>query len=348
MLRELTLAVSPGEAVCLLGPSGSGKTTLLYTVAGFLEPASGEVWLSGSRVAWPGDGVAAEHREIGMVFQDYALWPHLTALETVAYPLRRRGVARADAERRARQLLGRVDIEHLAGRRPHELSGGQQQRVGLARALAREPRLFLFDEPTAHLDIPLRAALQDELAERRAEAGAAGLYATHDAAEALAVADRVALMRDGQLVQVAAPEVIYERPMDAWAAQLTGSVSALPCRLERRCANGIELTLVDHALSTDGGAADDLDVGPALALVRPDWTHLDGPLPGTVARVSYRGPHTDYRLETPAGAVTVRASGTPRVAAGGSVTWGLLRAWLVPGVPGQRHSAAHHAEQEDE
>ena len=164
---------------------------------------------------------------MAMVFQNYALWPHLTALDTVAYPMRRRGVRRAQARREALEILARLHVADLADRHPAELSGGEQQRVGLGRALARDASLYLFDEPTAHLDTHVRGVFLEELLTRRRDSGAAALYATHDAEEALGVADRVALLAAGRVVQVGTPEEVYHRPVDLWAARLTGPASVL-------------------------------------------------------------------------------------------------------------------------
>ena len=227
VLTDVDLAVAPGEVVALLGPSGSGKTTLLHAVAGFVAPAGGEIRLGGRTVSTARRCTPPERRRVGMVFQSYALWPHLTVLDTVAYPLRRRGVGGAAARTRAHELLAGVGLADLAGRRPAELSGGQQQRVGLARALAAQPDLFLFDEPTAHLDAHLRGVVLAEVAAQRAAAGAAALYATHDAGEALAVADRVAILYGGRLVQVGTPADVYARPAGPAVARLTGPVSVL-------------------------------------------------------------------------------------------------------------------------
>ncbi|MFH2071532.1 MAG: ATP-binding cassette domain-containing protein, partial [Actinomycetota bacterium] len=155
ILHGVDLSVAEGEAVALLGPSGSGKTTLLYAVAGFVTPTGGEIAIGGRTVSGPGRHTAPERRSVGFVFQNYALWPHLTAAETVAYPLQRSGIPAAEAASEAGALLARVGIPDLAGRKPAEMSGGQQQRVGLARALARKAALYLLDEPTAHLDAAL-------------------------------------------------------------------------------------------------------------------------------------------------------------------------------------------------
>lgn len=295
-LCGVRLEVGAGELVALLGPSGSGKSTLLHTVAGFQTPTEGEVWLRGSRVASAHSAEPPERREVAMVFQSYALWPHLTALEIVAYPARRRGISRAQAHEEAREILERLHVAHLAHRRPAELSGGEQQRVGLGRALARQADLYLFDEPTAHLDTHLRDLFLDDLRTRRRETGAAALYATHDAQEALGLADRVALLSEGRLVQVGTPEEVYHRPVDAWAARLTGQVS-------------------------------ELAEPSGTVLVRPEWARLDGDRSGRVVAVWFRGPHSDYVLDTEAGRLLVRESGPPRHRPGEAVTWTLKESW---------------------
>ncbi|MGH3445040.1 MAG: ABC transporter ATP-binding protein [Nocardioidaceae bacterium] len=297
-LYDVRLEVAAGELVALLGPSGSGKSTLLHTVAGFQAPTDGEVWLRGRKVASAHSSEPPERREVAMVFQSYALWPHLTALDTVAYPARRRGVPRAQARQDARDILERLHVGQLAHRRPAELSGGEQQRVGLGRALARRAELYLFDEPTAHLDTHLRDLFLDDLRSRRRETGAAALYATHDAQEALGLADRVALLSGGRLVQVGTPEEVYHRPVDAWSARLTGPVSEL---------------------AEETGTV----------LVRPEWAHLDGDRPGRVVAVWFRGPHSDYALDTDAGRLLIRAPGPPQHQTGDEVSWALKESWPV-------------------
>jgi ABC-type Fe3+/spermidine/putrescine transport system ATPase subunit len=313
VLDQFSLDVGPGEAVAVLGPSGVGKSTLLHTVAGFVRPDAGEIRMDGRVVAAARHSDPPERRGVGMVFQNYALWPHLTALDTVAYPLRRAGRSRRDARGRAAELLDLMAIGHLAGRRPAQLSGGEQQRVGVARALAREAQLYLFDEPTAHLDTALRAALQDELANQRAALGAAILYSTHDVAEAFAVADRVALVRDGAVLQVGPPEQIYEQPRDLWAALLTGVASTLQA-----------------ALVPAGGSTVALPPSGTV-LVRPEWVRLGGALPGRVVSVRYRGSDTDYRLDTPAGMLEVRGRGRPSARVGEPTGATLVRVWPLRG-----------------
>ena len=327
VVRDVDLQVGAGDTLALLGPSGSGKTTVLSAVAGFLSLAAGEIRLRGRVVADRDRSEPPERRDVGVVFQHAALWPHLTALETVAYPLRRRGVDRREALAEAARLLDLMGMTALAERRPSELSGGEQQRVGLARALARRPDLFLFDEPTAHLDTPLRSALQDELAERRSATGAAAVLATHDVGEAMAIADRVALIRSGRVVQVGAPTAVYDEPVDAWAAELTGPASVLDLDVVARFDGAAEVLVAGVRLRLPWSSVAE---GRVRALVRPDWATLDGPLDGTVESVRFRGPHTDYRVATGVGRVQLRSVGPPRAATGDAVGWSLLRAWPLP------------------
>ncbi|MDQ1660222.1 MAG: iron(III) transport system ATP-binding protein [Blastococcus sp.] len=297
-LRGVTLSVAAGEVLALLGPSGSGKSTLLSAAAGFLVPAAGTVRIGGALVAGAGRPVPPERRDLAMVFQSYALWPHLSALDTVAYPVRRRGIGREEAHAEARGILERLGIAALADRRPAELSGGEQQRVGLARALARRPSLYLFDEPTAHLDTVVRGVFLEELDSRQRDTGAAAVYATHDAEEALGLADRVALLHEGRLLQVGTPQQVYDEPVDRFAARLTGPASVVR--------------------ATDGTGA---------LLVRPGWARLGGSLEGEVATVRFRGPHTDYVVAGPLGEVLVRESGAPAHAVGDPIGWTLVRSW---------------------
>ncbi|MEO5941751.1 MAG: ABC transporter ATP-binding protein [Candidatus Limnocylindrales bacterium] len=327
VVEGLDLAVAAGEMVVLLGPSGSGKTTILSAIAGFVSIRAGEIRIAGRVVATARRHEPPERRDVGVVFQGSALWPHLSAADTVAYPLRRRGASGADAQLQAGAILERFGIAHLAARRPAEMSGGEQQRVGLGRAVARGAALHLFDEPTAHLDGPLRDRLLDEIATARREAGAAGIYATHDTAEALAIADRVVLLRAGQVVQVGSPIEVYEAPVDAWAARLTGPASELEATLVGIAGDLAEIELTGvRVRATVDGAGNAVDRRLARLLVRPDWASLGGSLTGCVTGVRFRGSHTDVDLTTPAGALTVRRPGPPSVAVGDEPGWTLTRA----------------------
>jgi len=334
VLAALDLELGAGEVMALLGSSGSGKTTLLHTVAGFIEPGSGVVTIGDRVVAGPGHWVAPEDRRVGLVFQGAALWPHLTVLDTVAYPLRRRGTSKAHSRKEAGALLERLGLSPLADRLPAQLSGGEQQRVGLARALARDPALFLFDEPTAHLDTHLRSVVLEEIARRREALGAAALYATHNAAEALAIADRIAVLRRGRLVQVGTPQELYERPVDVETARLTGPASFL-----------------DASSPSGAGAGDVFGEGAGAAagaagghvLVRPDWVRLEGDVQGVVETVRYRGPHTDHVISVPGGRLLATSPGPPRLRPGECVGVTVTQCWPIPVAPSVPQPSSGHA-----
>jgi iron(III) transport system ATP-binding protein len=224
-VREVNLEIERGELVAVLGPSGCGKTTLLRTIAGFEQPDSGCVVVGDVVVAGPGRFVPPERRRIGMVFQEYALFPHLSVRANVAFGLG--GRPRDERERLTRQTIELVGLQHKAACHPHELSGGERQRVALARALAPEPALVLLDEPFSNLDASLRAGLRHEVELILRDAEATALLVTHDQEEALSLADRVAVMRDGRIVQAGTPEDVYIHPASRWTAQFVGEVNVL-------------------------------------------------------------------------------------------------------------------------
>jgi len=219
------LELGEGELVAVLGPSGCGKTTLLRLIAGFEAPDAGTITVGGEVVAGAGAWVPPERRRIGMVFQDYALFPHLRVGANVAFGLARRG--REERERLTRRTLELVGLQHKADRYPHELSGGERQRVALARALAPEPEVVLLDEPFSNLDATLRGGLRREVELILREAGTTALLVTHDQEEALTLGDRLAVMRAGRLVQLGRPEDVYARPASRWAAEFVGDVNVL-------------------------------------------------------------------------------------------------------------------------
>jgi putative spermidine/putrescine transport system ATP-binding protein len=230
VVRDLDLDVQRGEFLTLLGPSGSGKTTTLMMLAGFEVPTSGDVLIEGRSVA----RVPPHRRGIGMVFQNYALFPHMTVAENVAFPLSVRRVARAERGERVARALDMVRLSGFGDRRPNQLSGGQQQRVALARALVFEPALILMDEPLGALDKQLREHMQDEIRRLHASLGISVVYVTHDQSEALTMSDRIAVFAEGRIQQIAAPDVLYERPENAFVAtfigesnRITGHVTAL-------------------------------------------------------------------------------------------------------------------------
>ena len=227
-LDGISLSVAGGEFVSLLGPSGCGKTTILRIVAGLIEPSHGVVSLAGRDVTW----APIHKREIGLVFQSYALFPHYTVAENVAFGLRRRGVRSAEIDTRVKRSLEGVRLGHLASRYPRELSGGQQQRVALARAIIVEPRLLLLDEPLSNLDAVLRNEMGVEIKRLQKELGITTVFVTHDQSEALSMSDRVCLLNHGRITQIGTPEQIYRRPASTFVATFMGRANILRATCE--------------------------------------------------------------------------------------------------------------------
>ena len=282
-VQDVTLEIGRGEFVALLGPSGCGKTTLLRLIAGFETPDVGTVRLCEKVVAgsaW----VPPERRHVGMVFQDYALFPHLTVAGNVGY-----GLTRAGRGVRVAEALSLVGLAEHGDRYPHQLSGGQQQRVALARALAPEPAVVLLDEPWSNIDPVLRASMRDELAGILRATGVTVLLVTHEQEEAFSLADRVAVMRDGAIVQAGVPEEIYYAPATRWAAEFVGAANVLPGRLE----DGLVETLVGRFPAPNGDGPGNVEV-----LVRPELLALN-PDPageGEVVAREFRGHDIFYRV----------------------------------------------------
>jgi len=303
---DVSLTIGRGRFVTLLGPSGSGKTTLLMAIAGFVAPTSGRILLD-ERPITP---LPPEKRNFGMVFQGYALFPHMTVAENVAFPLRVRKVPRAEIARRVADALALVQLGHLADRLPKQLSGGQQQRVALARALVFEPSLLLLDEPLSALDKKLRAELQVELKELHRRVGLTFIYVTHDQEEALSMSDSIAILRDGRLVQEGAPAALYERPATRFVADFLGKSNFLEGRVERIEAGGFAYR-VGSARFVQNGPSGGLSVGSeALVALRPEKVMVLGEapadpalniLPGTIAAWSYFGSAFALSVDTPVG-----------------------------------------------
>ncbi|MBZ9799093.1 ABC transporter ATP-binding protein [Mesorhizobium sp. ES1-4] len=230
VVKDLNLTVSRGEFLTMLGPSGSGKTTTLMMLGGFEQPTLGHILLDNR----PVERLPPETRNIGFVFQNYALFPHMTVAENVAFPLRYRGITGIAARERVRQALGRVNLEALGDRRPAQLSGGQQQRVALARALVFEPSLVLMDEPLGALDKQLRERMQIEIKQLQTSLGITMVYVTHDQSEALTMSDRIAVFHDGRIQQLADPATLYNEPANRFVASFIGENNSLSCTLLAR------------------------------------------------------------------------------------------------------------------
>nr|WP_084455306.1 ABC transporter ATP-binding protein [Comamonas composti] len=232
VLQDISLGIAPGEVLALLGPSGCGKTTLLKILAGLEQPSSGELWMGGQCVASAGSSLAPEARDLGMVFQDYALWPHMSVAANVAFPLEMRGLARSQIRERVQQTLALVGLLGLGPRAPSSLSGGQQQRVALARAIVARPRLVLFDEPLSNLDRDLRESLCLEMSQLLRSLGCTAVYVTHDHEEACVMADRVAVMMQGRIQQLDAPQALWSTPAHCDVAQFLKLGAIVPARRE--------------------------------------------------------------------------------------------------------------------
>jgi len=304
VVKDVTLSVDKGQLVCLLGPSGCGKTTTLRLIAGFVEPDAGEIRVGGRCVSAPGASEAPERRNMSMIFQSYALWPHMTVFDNVAYGLKLRGLGKAEAQQRADTILAATKLSQLAQRYPGELSGGQQQRVSLARALVVEPETLLLDEPLSNLDANLREEMRFEIRRLHDKYRYTTVYVTHDQAEAMTIADLIVVMNQGVIEQAGSPEDIYQRPRTEFVARFIGGTNILRGRwdgadgvacgsgLFLRCGSGEFADRADTAVSVRHH-----DV--RLAAERPaDTTNT---VQGTVVRQIYLGSHRDYLVTLPDG-----------------------------------------------
>ncbi len=314
-VEDVSLSVGDGELVCLVGPSGCGKTTVLRCIAGLLAPESGRIVIGG-RVAFsssPRVSVRAEARNVGLVFQDYALWPHMNVREHVRFPMESRATPRREREARVSELVDLVQLSAYGNRRPGELSGGQQQRVALARALAGAPALLLMDEPMSNLDARLRQQMRSELTRLLRRSGVATLYVTHDQAEAMSIADRILVLRAGRVIQQGTPADVYERPADLELADFLGIgplIAAAPG------AAGVALAaggLAVRLQGSDAGAVTQLVVPPSA--VHPTSQGGDGEvtIAATVESAAYEGGSwlVDARIQATGELIQFRAVRPP-------------------------------------
>tara|TARA_R110002020_G_scaffold36894_85_gene111279 strand:- start:5714 stop:6838 length:1125 start_codon:yes stop_codon:yes gene_type:complete len=298
VVKDLNLDISRGEFITMLGPSGSGKTTTLMMLAGFEPATHGEIYLDGA----PINDVPPHKRGIGMVFQNYALFPHMTVAENLAYPLKVRGKSRSEIETRVDRALSMVEMPEFGSRRPAQLSGGQQQRVAVARALVFEPNLILMDEPLGALDKQLREQMQFEIKHIHESLGVTVVYVTHDQTEALTMSDRVAVFNDGRIQQLSTPEDLYEHPMNSFVAQFIGENNKLSGTV--KAVNGKECTVeLDHGETVTANAVNIGGPGSRTTLsLRPERVEIQPPaeytnvLDAKIIELIFLGDHIRARL----------------------------------------------------
>ncbi|CUX21946.1 MULTISPECIES: ABC transporter ATP-binding protein [Agrobacterium] len=301
-IPDLSLTIEPGTLVTLLGPSGCGKTTTLRMLAGLEHPTSGRILIGDKDVTM----LPANERDVSMVFQSYALFPHMTALDNVAYGLQSSGLRKAEARERAEEGLKLVGLAGMGHRLPAELSGGQQQRVAVARALVLEPQVLLLDEPLSNLDARLRRRVRTEIRDLQQRLGFTAVYVTHDQDEALAVSDRIIVMKDGEIAQSGAPRDLYEAPASAFIADFMGEANVVGC--EVIAVEGADALIrvggIDHRV-----AARNARPGPAELAVRPGSISIGQPggpgLAGRVLHSAYLGGHVEYEVETDIGTLFI-------------------------------------------
>ena len=313
VVENLSLTIDDGEFVVLLGPSGCGKTTTLRTLAGLEDVTSGEIFIDGERV----NDLPPQRRDVAMVFQSYALYPHMTVAENIAYPLRVRKLEREQITRQVQQTAAMLEIESLLARKPRELSGGERQRVALARAIVRQPRAFLMDEPLSNLDARLRLQMRGELKHLQHQLGTTTVYVTHDQAEAMTLGHRVAVMKKGKLQQFDTPLSIYNHPANRFVAEFVGSPSMncldgeVDLKTRRFKAEGLELVLSEAQIERLGK----LDSDRRVTLgIRPEHLHLsmkeqNGWAPLNVYVTELMGSETFVFLKLGRGKIVARAPG---------------------------------------
>ena len=301
-IPDLSLTIEPGTLVTLLGPSGCGKTTTLRMLAGLEHPTSGRILIGGKDVTM----LPANARDVSMVFQSYALFPHMSSLDNVAYGLESSGLSKKEAREKAEEGLKLVGLAGMGHRLPAELSGGQQQRVAVARALVLEPQVLLLDEPLSNLDARLRRRVRTEIRELQQRLGFTAVYVTHDQDEALAVSDRIIVMKDGGIAQAGSPRDLYEAPASAFIADFMGEANVVGCeviRLEGADAT-IRIAGLEHRVP-----ARDVRPGPAKLAVRPNSITLEpatsAPFGGEITHAAYLGDHVEYEVKTADGTLFV-------------------------------------------
>ncbi|WP_249695669.1 ABC transporter ATP-binding protein [Stappia sp. WLB 29] len=330
-VSDITLDVEAGSFFAILGPSGCGKSTLLRLIAGLETPDGGEIAIGGETVASPSRHVPPEARNVGVVFQSYALWPHMSVRDNVAFPVESAGLAASERKARVEASLDKVGLSAFAARRPASLSGGQRQRVALARCLAQQAGTILMDEPLANLDPHLRQSMEEELALFHRQTGATTLYITHDQREAMALADRIAILWEGRLLQAASPETVYLRPTSERVARFIGR-SALTRVAVEAAENGMAQVKAGNQ-TLQVRAPDDARPGAGTVMLRPEHIQTDGgdgALRAKVLHVSYRGGFFEATAELPGFDEPLVLHLARRAGPGGEVPVRFTGGWLLP------------------
>jgi iron(III) transport system ATP-binding protein len=304
-VRDVSLEVAPGELVTLLGPSGCGKTTTLRMIAGFQEPSAGEIWIGDREVT----RLEANQRNIGFVFQNYALFPHLNVFENVAYGRRVQRASQIEINRDVVEVLALVGLAGYEQQMPHRLSGGEQQRVALARAIVIKPRVLLFDEPLSNLDAKLRTQMRGEIRHLQRRLGITTIYVTHDQEEAMAISDRIAVMNKGAIAQVDDAEELYRSPASAFVARFIGRINLIEVTVSAAAAHRVDLLVggKPHAIAWSGGGV--VPGSVAMAVIRPEAISLGAPsdsaLTGTITDRTYLGEKIEYAVAVPGASLQV-------------------------------------------
>ncbi len=337
VLQDISLHIAQGEFIAVLGPSGCGKTTLLRLLAGFETADAGDIQVGDRHFAAPGLHVPPEERQLGVVFQSYALWPHMTVAENVAYSLKVNGMARAERERRTLQALELVGLQHFAARRPADISGGQRQRVALARCLVAQPTLVLLDEPLANLDVHLRATMEEEFRRFHRHSHATLLYITHDQHEAMALADRIVVMDAGRVMQFATPQTLWREPANAMVASFIDDGKVLPIKDIEPLGEGYAMAELCGMRTRLRCAADQLSQPRGQASFHAVDFRLAAPheaqFAARVQRVIYRGSHYQLNLvplDAPDYGFTLHLAEQPLPVAGATLGVTLCDGWILP------------------
>ena len=339
-VRELSLNINPGEFVTLLGPSGCGKTTALRMIAGFETPTKGRVLLDGDDLSY----ATPDKRPMGMVFQSYALFPHMTVFDNVAYGLRIKKMSSAEIKKAVAEVLESMSLSHLAKRAPNQLSGGQQQRVALARAMVVRPKVLLFDEPLSNLDAKLRAQMRVEIRSIQRRLGITSIFVTHDQDEAMSLSDRIVVMRNAVVEQVGTPDEIYRRPSSVFVADFIGRSNFLSVESATKAKAGKAKVLVSGKKMEVAAQSKALSSKKPVLLVRPESisvvaakgkTAKEGKGEGKVTNVVFYGNHVEYTLDTHEGVIVAVVSDPvyEEIVPVGKIAkyaFAADRAWLLP------------------